>query len=62
MLDKSATIGIWEMAVHLAVTGYVFDGVLICDILMYFFPLDVLEDLGLNWVISWEFSYLLFLM
>ena len=47
------------MAVHVAVATDVFDGVLFCAVL---FPTRCLgRDLELNWVSSWEFSYLLFL-
>ena len=58
MLDwPVATSPVWETAVHLAVTGGVFDGIFLCCP----FPTRCLGwDLGLNWVGFWGISYLLF--
>ena len=47
---------VWEIAVHLAVAGAVFDGAFLCCS----FPTRCLGwDPGLNWVSFWGFSYLL---
>ena len=42
---------------NVAVAGDIFDGVVFCAVLS---PIDVFEEIWLNWVSSWEFSYLLF--